>query len=391
MSVASRGDADVSFSLSWVQSRAGTGVDRLGWGEGWSLGSPFIDTTTASLSTRRAAARTRWTPTASSPPDLENYTLQDLTFCTAGSGAAGCDPTGTPPAGCVTTTQLCARPPAVPDPVPYSYTINYDDGKIDYFDDNGNLVARTDRFGNRTDLQYQEAGQSPNGEQQWEPTAIVDAYGQVTSFSYGPSTMTVTSPKSSTGTTATTVVQFDDNGGLQSVTDPMGRVTSFQYESEGNYQYVTQVTSPSGAETQVTYTEYDYSDANASVTIFAATTLDVVGPDGKNLSPTRTFDIDPGDNNNGHNYTGNNGGYLSTTEDALFQSGDTSYTYQTAISTGATSTLSTYDSAHRLVEREITSHPGSSTPVVMQNQTLTYPDLVSIDRAPSRRRTTQSR
>ena len=376
--VPSRGDADVSFSLSWVQSRAGTGVDRLGWGEGWSLGSAFIDTSGGVTVYPASGGAYAQDTDGQFASGLENYTLHDLQFCTAStSPAAGCDPTGTPPAGCITTSQLCARPPAVPDPVPYSYTINYDDGKIDFFDANGNLVARTDRYGSRTDLQYRQVGTTPDGELEWQPTAIVDAFGQVTSFSYGPSTMTVTSPKRSDGTSPATVVAFDDDGGLQSVTDPVGQVTSFAYETEDAYQYVTQVTNPAGAQTQVGYTEYDYSDNDTSVTLFTAQTLDVLDPDGDKLSPTRTFDIDPATNQNDQNYAGN-GGYLSNTSDALFDSGDTSYVYQTEISTDALSTLSTYDSAHRLTDRQVLSHPGNTTAVVVQDQSVAYPPLVSI-------------
>ncbi len=207
VSVASRGDSDVSFSLSWVQSRAGNGVDRLGWGEGWSLGSAFIDTSGGVTVYPASGGAYQQDTDGQFASGLENYTLHDLrSVRPRPTPAAGCDPTGTPPTGCITTTQLCARPPAVPDPVPYSYTINYDDGKTDFFDANGNLVARTDRYGSRTDLQYRQVGQTPDGDQEWQPTAIVDAYGQVTTFSYGPSSMTVTSPKRSDGTTPATVV-----------------------------------------------------------------------------------------------------------------------------------------------------------------------------------------
>ncbi len=71
------------------------------------------------------------------------------------------------------------------------------------------------------------------------------------------------------------------------------------------------MTSPTGAQTQVGYTENDYSDADTSLAVFTAQTLDVLGSDGTKLSPTRTFDIDPATNQNQQNYAGNNG-YLSS-------------------------------------------------------------------------------
>jgi hypothetical protein len=43
------------------------------------------------------------------------------------------------------------------------FTLSYDDGRVDSFDSDGNLVTRTDRFGNRTQLTWQSLGSKPVG------------------------------------------------------------------------------------------------------------------------------------------------------------------------------------------------------------------------------------
>ena len=60
---------------------------------------------------------------------------------------------------------------------------------------NGNLVARTDRFGNRTQFTWEAAGEG-----RWRPTSIVDGYGLTTTFTYGAdSSVEVSAPARSDG------------------------------------------------------------------------------------------------------------------------------------------------------------------------------------------------
>ena len=40
----------------------------------------------------------------------------------------------------------------------FPFELSYDDGRVDRFDVNGNLVARVDRFGNRTQFTWAGAG-----------------------------------------------------------------------------------------------------------------------------------------------------------------------------------------------------------------------------------------
>ena len=76
--------------------------------------------------------------------------------------------------------------------------MTYDDGHVDYFDANGNLVARVDRFGNRTDLTWRARADNV-----WQPTSIIDSYGLATTFDYSTANVVkVISPRRSDGVVA---------------------------------------------------------------------------------------------------------------------------------------------------------------------------------------------
>jgi hypothetical protein len=106
------------------------------------------------------------------------------------------------------------------------FTLSYDDGRVRSFDSDGNLVTRTDRFGNRTQLTWQSLGSN-----RWEPVSIVDGYGQTTTFTYSSSQVVVSAPPRSDGVVAKTTIVFDGNHRVTSVTDPTGAVSSFGYSS----------------------------------------------------------------------------------------------------------------------------------------------------------------
>ena len=353
--VVGRGSADLTLKLTWEQARAGASLDRYGFGAGWSIGATFVDPGV----TVYPAGGGAYAVDSTFPSGLRNYILNDLVYAATG---------GTLPARA-----------GVPAPVDYSSTVSYDDGRVDYFDGDGNLAARSDRFGNRTDLTYTQITAD-----QWQPTTIVDAYGLTTSFVYGndPDTgnaqLTVSAPKRSDGVVSTATVDFTNSDQVQSVTDPVGNAASFAYSpvtgAPRGIQFLDQVTGPYQATTTVTYGQF----ANASgPALVIAKQLAVTDADGDPLAATQTFTMDPAPGTK-HNYAGNPN-HLSTTRDALFESADSGYQYSTKISNGASSTRSTYDALHRLVERDIvaSSDPADDTDdVLVQTQVMDYSAIV---------------
>jgi hypothetical protein len=101
VTVASRGDSSVSLTLGWDQARAGAGLDRLGFGGGWGLGTTFIETQGAI--TVYPASGGAYTTDDTFASGLHDYPLEDLTFAFAD---------GTLPARA-----------GVSSPVAYSYSI----------------------------------------------------------------------------------------------------------------------------------------------------------------------------------------------------------------------------------------------------------------------------
>ena len=76
VTVGGPGSAGVTWSLLWDQGRAVDGLDRSGFGAGWSLGASFIDPATPV--TVYPANGGAYQAGGSYPSGLQNYPLQDL-------------------------------------------------------------------------------------------------------------------------------------------------------------------------------------------------------------------------------------------------------------------------------------------------------------------------
>ncbi|GAA3611298.1 RHS repeat domain-containing protein [Microlunatus ginsengisoli] len=356
------GDAGIAFSLSWQQARATASIDRSGWGAGWSLSTSFVNTNGQKRVYPASGGSYLLDPTT--PSGLADYKLADLVFTQLQTAQ---------------TLRARAGAPAVA----YWYTLAYDDGRTDYFDVNGNLVARADRFGNRTDI----AWQSPVSGQ-WRPLSIVDSYGLSTTFRYPTqSQIQVISPERSDGVTSVTTIDRSSANGVQTlkVTDPVGNVTTFDATAvkDAPKPLLTTVTAATGAKTRIGYQEPAYEKG-----LIAVDTVMVTDGANNQLSPTQRFDLDPAlpatndhglpSANNRHNYTGYPNHLPANGKDTLFSSGDASYYYSAGLTTGATTTVSTYDALHRLVQRTVgVAPPGSQQPILAQTQTMTYPVAVT--------------
>lgn len=347
--VGSEGDASISFTLSWQQQRAAASIDRSGLGAGWSIGTSFVDV--SGLQRVYPASGGSFFIDSTQPSGLQHYLLHDLTFARS---------SGTLPARS-----------GVPSPISYSFELTYDDGRTDFFDANGNLVARTDRFDNRIDLTWRAR---PNNV--WQPVTIIDSFGLATTFDYSTANqMKVVSPARADGVTATTTVALTTAQGVQSVTDPVGNKTTFAYAavSGAPKPLISLITAATGARTAVTYQSPAYEPS-----LSAVATLRVTDGTGAAISPTQSFSLNPTGNNQ-HNFTGYPNHLGTGGQDALFASGDANYTYTTSLTTGAITTSTTYDALHRQVKKVIAVTPApGQLPIAAQTHQVSYPTPVRI-------------
>lgn len=343
------GSSAVPVALNWQQARAAASIDRSGWGAGWTIGSSFVSV--AGLKRVYPSGGGSYLLDPTEPSGLKDYKLHDLAFAThAGT--------------------LAARTGA--KALTYAYTLTYDDGHIDYFDANGNLGARVDRYGNRTDITWRARANDV-----WQPTSIVDSYGLATTFDYSTADVVkIIEPKRSDGVTPATTIALTAGSGVQSVTDAVGQKTSFGYASVSGAPkpLLTKITAPSGAKTAVSYHAPSYEP---SLTV--VDTLTATDAQGTAISPPQTFSLDP-DGNNRHNFTGYpNHLSTATSGNVLFESGDAGYTYSTSLTTGSTTTLTTYDALDRLVKRVVSVVPAvGAKPLVAQTQVPTYDTPVRV-------------
>ncbi len=101
-------------------------------------------------------------------------------------------------------------------------------------------------------------------------------------------------------------------------------------------------------------------------------TLKTTDAAGNAVSPVQTFSLDPPGNNR-HNFAGYPNHLPTATEpDALFASGDTAYTYSTALEhRGDDDAVAPTTRSHRLIRKqiEVTPAPGQ-TPVVAQTHAV---------------------
>ena len=279
------------------------------------------------------------------PSGLKYYKRLDLAFA---SSAA-------------TVSPACAGGPAAS----YTYSLTYDDGRIDCFDVNGNLASRLDRFGNRTNLTWQSRANDV-----WRPTSITDTYGLVTTFDYSTQNQVkVVSPKRSDGVQPVTTIALTTASGVASVTDPAGNKTSFTATSvsQSPKPLLTLITAATGARTAVTYQSPVFEQ-----TLIAVDTLRQTDASNTPISPAQTFSLNPAGNAN-HNYTGYPNHLGTGDDDALFESRDPNYSYSTSITTGNTATVSTYDALRRLKTKAISVIPASGAlPIPAQTQVVEY-------------------
>ncbi|MBN9685005.1 MULTISPECIES: RHS repeat domain-containing protein [unclassified Corallococcus] len=241
--------------------------------------------------------------------------------------------------------------------------LSFLDGRKQYFDLHGRLIASADPHGNHILYFYEEP--ADRSVFFTRLTRIVDTYGQTVSFEYPANGIQITLPPGD-GSAQRILYEFDSPTALKAYHDPAGRKTLFTHGGgQLNRRLLTRIQSPNQFETLFTYKTLDVRKEGK------ASRLDVIHQvirKAQGIERTTEYNLDP--NKDHRNYTGNPTYELSS-KDTLMESTDHRYRYVTTVDDGATLTRRTYNRLHLELKTEVYS---KSDPGDLITTTLfTYP------------------
>lgn len=312
------------LGVSWSSELSG--ANRFGLGAGWGIsGVGFVDTVGGVRVFPSSGGM--FAADASVLSGLQNYVLDDVRF----TRLSGVHP---------------ARPDAVVGSRSYAYRLVELGGVSTFFNAAGDPVVRVDAHGNRTDWVWQAGHRL---------VRVVSPEGVTTRLDWTvPAQVQVTTSATPTGagTTVTGVVYLQQQR-VAELKDSSGGRTAVSYTPDG---LVAGVRGVSGADTEVIW----QSAPDGTVAVDRVRVRD--GRTGTVVSE-REWDA----------ISGLASGYPTYAGAAeLFASGDDAYRYSTAVSDGATTVESEYNSQGLLVAREtrVTTSSGQRT---VQRHAFTYP------------------
>lgn len=211
--------------------------------------------------------------------------------------------------------QAAGSPQKLPSGQPgsYSFTLTYNDGARDFYDETGKLVEHDDLFGNHINYFYTDQF---SGVFSSRLDHLIDSFGQTVRFGYGPGSIVITTPDGGQAT-----ISFSEQGVL-TVQDPLGNVTAFTYTAVAGQTVVETIVYPTGLKTQLNYIVLHGGGQAAFPAVSDHIHLDA----GSVLDHTSyAFGTDSG----GNNFTG--GFVMSSTADNLMDSNDTAYLYDVLV------------------------------------------------------------
>ncbi len=199
----------------------------------------------------------------------------------------------------------------------YSHLFRDVHGVSYYFDSDGKLAEREDRWKNRVRYVYANiTGDIRHNRLE----QIIGGYGQVVRFSYGPTSIMVTLPDGSTHK-----IEYSPQGVLK-ITDPVGQITRLGYSSVLGSAIVSSVEHPTGLTSRYEYQKMPYRNAGGQTEHFPAVKdhIETCETYGQIEWTQYVFGQST--------FTGYDAGYkLSGTQDGLMESNDTHYRYSVDI------------------------------------------------------------
>ncbi|MDR5701382.1 RHS repeat-associated core domain-containing protein [Agromyces aerolatus] len=310
------------IALAWDSRLAG--VDRFGFGEGWSIGGVGSVDIRGGLRVLPASGELVEAD-ASVPSGLSGYELGDVRFEQV-PGA------------------LPARGDGVAGERAYAYRLTELGGTVSYFSAAGDPVARVDAFGNRVDWEWDErAGHRLVG--------VVTDSGVATTLDWSDPGRVVVSTSVGARAPVRSVVAIE-HGRLGGVLDAVGRRSAVGYSEAG---LVSRLAGASGAAMEVGWRAMaDGSSAVDRIRVIDALTGEAI--------TERSWQ--PGE--------GVASGW-PLVPDASAGAAVDDLRYSTAVSDGATRVVSEYSGRHLLVERQVLVRDASGERVAHE-QSYTYPE-----------------
>jgi RHS repeat-associated protein len=330
-------DGGVSFTLglggvdlTWDVRRMG--AEPEGLGPGWSFGVMTI-ATSGGVRVFPASGGS-YEADASQASGLHGYGMRDLVFRAAPAGAA----------------PLEGRADGQRSATPYAYTVEQLGGVTTYFDADGRGIARVGATGLRRDWVWEAgaAGAADTAGAAGSPrlVGVIDERGVTTELDWrNAGELTVRPGANLPGAAPEYAVELGDDG-VRSVTDPLGGVVEVT-TADG---LVSELSSPSGAVTRVTWSRGGDGAAHAS-------RVSVADASGRELS---------------HRTWRPAGGGAATGWPLLTEPGGGAVGYSTDVSDGSTKIRSTYTAQHLLHERTVLAADASGARELYA-QTLVYP------------------
>jgi RHS repeat-associated protein len=216
----------------------------------------------------------------------------------------------------------------------YLNVLTFLNGRKQYFDRWGRLIASADAHGNHILYEYQ----APDDVSVFgtKLQRIVDTYGQVYSFTYPDGALEIALPS-----TRTLRYEFDASRRLTAYQDPAGRRTTFTHA--GGERIKTLLSRIDSPEQVSTTFGYGLLLAKAGGTELRLDVVTEVTRTFQGTARTTRYQYDPDGNH--RNYTGNPT-YSLSGGDSLLESSNHRYRYSSTVDDGITRTRHTYNRLH---------------------------------------------
>lgn len=319
----------ITPSISYSQSKVESGEMLLGLPLGWSFNLSYI-----SMGSITINGKTIYEIDPLYSSGLKYYELLNLHFKYHNKTPLRNDPNRT-----------------------YVNTLEFQSGEVQYFDENGLLIAIEDRFGNHIIIEYIGGGGVYNS----KIDKIIDSNKKEIKFSYKDERIDIIYHQ--TSNTISFSYLFDKNTNLLTgYIDPNGKTIQIINNGGFNKNLISEVHYPNNLRVEYHYGNINYSDGYLEV---VETMIEKYEKELRTLH----FNYDP--IGNGHNYTGYPV-YRATKfdEDPLLQSHDNQYFYTTLIDDGLLVTEYKYNFLHLELEKQTYSKSDCSQ--ILSKQTNSY-------------------